>query len=949
MHAAVRLKACLAADEASKAGNSQAQKLAKQMLKTATMEFKISIAALGAIVRHQTAEIMMLKGVSLAKLPSAALVHAKACKVTNAELRRLIHIANVKYQTSKKKAATSGKAALLKTVLDMAVKFESRLNAIRAKMSRADSAAGKRLGIATIALYRAFAFKRSTKSKKQVFNRELKLMVTKAAQTAMKYSRSIARLTGLTGNLAYRKAIKSAQGRMLLRLQVQANNANAEAAVMAPVRAGLQAGLAGLPLGKSKKAAKARNAKHLGACAGVELLLQSFMRQLKSQFRTSSLASSQKNQEINFGLKLAGAFSSRNLAAAVLAAVKAPNAVAPALLQTTVSAKLSVWEALQQAITARARLHVTQQMYKAAPNPFKGRKQIGDGAALLSADIQGTFGALNKAKNGAAFKHRLKSVHKSAQKASKSAAAIYTKPFLRIAARQAKAAKVFLAVALQHGRQELLSAAIAKAKRTKNKAATKKPKSVASVPAEVFSWPSAQVLTQKNAKSKAPSLPLAAVTFLYTTSRFAARAHGEVAVLTGAATRGGIRKRVIKNVKFVLRWAYHKLVRWRHAAMRTLTIKERKVAIKKMIRRVAKTTRSAARLHKWLRKKWRSAAGVTRAEARKSYAKGMRPLVAVANGLLPVGDDASVDAKLGAESALVTLSNSIIAAAPDFVKGWRRLKILPKVSKGAHLSQSHATAAILKDILHSEVLVALQLGEAQAKQKDDTDSTRWSVRKNGSPHHYALQQAVSRKIEDRADVWFGNLDHTRRTIAKNYLQLLAYTSVTPKLSRSAMVVGHTGLLSLGDLLLTVQKRQMKPIVQVGVGMGSDTATPMFGASSRQIHDAVGRINEVLRDYTQVFRVLRARWRLGVGRYVLGKVEAAMMRQGVLRVEHQLGKDPTVAMNSMAIGLQDQLSTFKKYAVPMPTFKVAHAKMQSMLSISTLRGKLEMHGPEWQGH
>jgi len=219
------------------------------------------------------------------------------------------------------------------------------------------------------------------------------------------------------------------------------------------------------------------------------------------------------------------------------------------------------------------------------------------------------------------------------------------------------------------------------------------------------------------------------------------------------------------------------------------------------------------------------------------------------------------------------------------------------------------------------------------------------------------QQVVSMKVERRAHEWWSNMEGNRRVVAKNYLQLKAYVSVAHKMAFALMSKSDVGLMSLGDLMMALQQRvKSHPKAAVGMGMGSKKGAPLLHGSPSVLRDAVGNINGLVDEYSDVMASLRGRWRMGIGRYVLEQLDQSMHQRGVLRVRRPLGATALsremqrVTISPKAVGLEDQIAVMKTYAVKFDAFKSALVK--SAHKVST-KHKLVLHftapPPQWQGN
>merc|ERR1711903_263692 len=77
---------------------------------------------------------------------------------------------------------------------------------------------------------------------------------------------------------------------------------------------------------------------------------------------------------------------------------------------------------------------------------------------------------------------------------------------------------------------------------------------------------------------------------------------------------------------------------------------------------------------------------------------------------------------------------------------------------------------------------------------------------------------------------------------------------------------------------------------------------------------------------------RERWPMGLGKYLLLKLEASMQKKGVLQVDKLDSKSGNfVFMNGHAVGLSNKMNDFESLAVRMPHYESNLAKLTGGLS------------------
>merc|ERR1712006_77851 len=108
------------------------------------------------------------------------------------------------------------------------------------------------------------------------------------------------------------------------------------------------------------------------------------------------------------------------------------------------------------------------------------------------------------------------------------------------------------------------------------------------------------------------------------------------------------------------------------------------------------------------------------------------------------------------------------------------------------------------------------------------------------------------------------------------------------------------LSSVGDLLQTVGSLgAVKPRPAEGLGMGGD-----------KVPTGKAPINGLVNEYTDSCKQVRERWPMGLGKYLLDRLEVSMMGKGVLQVDKVPGKSGNfVYMNGGSVGLSSKLNDF----------------------------------------
>merc|ERR1712057_138198 len=105
-------------------------------------------------------------------------------------------------------------------------------------------------------------------------------------------------------------------------------------------------------------------------------------------------------------------------------------------------------------------------------------------------------------------------------------------------------------------------------------------------------------------------------------------------------------------------------------------------------------------------------------------------------------------------------------------------------------------------------------------------------------------------------------------------------------------------------------------------MGGGKKVPtVFTGDTIKVSNAVAAINGLVNEYTNACTQVRARWPMGLGKYLLDKLEESMTGKGVLQVDKVDGKAGNfVFVNGRSVGLSNKLSDFSSLAARMTTYE-----------------------------
>jgi len=114
---------------------------------------------------------------------------------------------------------------------------------------------------------------------------------------------------------------------------------------------------------------------------------------------------------------------------------------------------------------------------------------------------------------------------------------------------------------------------------------------------------------------------------------------------------------------------------------------------------------------------------------------------------------------------------------------------------------------------------------------------------------------------------------------------------------------------------------------------------------------VASINGLVNEYTKVCSQVRSRFPMGVGRYLMNKLEASMLTQGVLEVQRVQGKKGNyVFINGRSVGLSGKLKDFSTLAVHMTVYSKTLGKLTASLKrVPVLSKSISVPPPQYEGH
>merc|ERR1711987_21597 len=300
-------------------------------------------------------------------------------------------------------------------------------------------------------------------------------------------------------------------------------------------------------------------------------------------------------------------------------------------------------------------------------------------------------------------------------------------------------------------------------------------------------------------------------------------------------------------------------------------------------------------------------------------------------------------------SKISMLTNTIAANAKRAEAGLQRITgvthNIAKAAKADRVLIKNQINALEKD-LNKAVVRAIAIGEARGKAVEQRLNEHLKKTKR------YLQTELSEGIDRAADNVFKIVNGKRQKIADNYLSLKAYAVSSADKVIDYRKKGKNGrnLSSVGDLLQTVAALgAVKPPKAEGLGMGGKVVPTIFTGKNIKVSNAVAAINGLVNEYTTSCAQVRARWPMGLGKYLLDKLEQSMLAKGVLQVDKVPGKAGNlVYMNGRSVGLSNKLNDFAKLASRMSVYESVLAKLTAKLSVPHKPATFYAKPPEWKG-
>merc|ERR1712054_176636 len=335
------------------------------------------------------------------------------------------------------------------------------------------------------------------------------------------------------------------------------------------------------------------------------------------------------------------------------------------------------------------------------------------------------------------------------------------------------------------------------------------------------------------------------------------------------------------------------------------------------------------------------------ADAQLKESSGMSK---VAKGLAKVS---AVSGLAAAEADFKGKFNTYLNVGAALQK-WYGMKMHHITGVGLKWSKDPTTNGLVAELAKTFVTLsnknlvhAIQEGEIKAKIVLDRETAHMlDARK-------ALLAEVGELVEAVADKALRTIHAARKNMANNYLSLKGYCGAADNriIDFVQSSKGYRNLMSIGDFLQTVAiASKSKTDVAYGIGAGLGSIAPAFGGSPIKESAAKTKTDGLVNEYTLLFTQVRMRWGMGLGKYLLAKLNEAMASKGVLTVGKKYDAEGQfVYVAGTKLGLSNKLSDLQSIAAPLVKYQAYLSKLTSKLPANVQQVKFFVPPPEWEGN
>merc|ERR1712036_68874 len=976
----------------------------------AKKEFKMNLLNLGATVKHQVGKlnsrVTQLQGV----ITKNRLEQARVNKNVSAELKRMIKMGNLREEVLAKRNAalhsiiSKNKAEVEKRMQMMAKNFYLQISKIRAQAKKDRAYQERRLSKTTGKLFavlaknaqaQAAANKKLTEASRRAcldadqalreakhgFANRLGALHSTVVKNDKKVSAKIQKLT----KVEEAEAIKSAKGRRMLRMQSQANKLELKSAIREAVNKGEQRAK------KIEKMAKKMNKKTRDALsARVSTEIGTLTKSIPSDIEDLQLATksarAQMRRQILYAVRSAAALAKRNLKKVVtwankrflglnkrLAAANKKNAAARAALASEVAAnKKQAARALRDTVGAQARAllalkeETSKKIKKTNTRVDAYGRAVEKHAREVAAQMKSNVDALEKKVNAArsANVRQLKGANKAS--AARHAAALKFISSSLQRARKDNDKKFGEAYAKMGKNRAAQDRALARAVGGFNDALAKRSaledvrfrKTVKNI-----AW--GKELAWKEAQRARKKFTMDIYGLIASVKNQESRLTGEIAVvssmvISNKAAQIRVNKRTKAEMDRVIRLADRRFSSSKRARgkLKELFNKNKIVAAQEIKDLRKSSDAKLKKLRAFMAQLRREAAKDLTSSTKKMYARMAAQQAEQLNTnrklshTLAMAKTSTAAALAGAKaefkSRFNTLVNSITANDKKYEEGLKHITGVAHDWKTKSAADRRNLRTEIKGMgadLNKAIGRAVQLGEAKAKAVLDRANEHMSAMRK------ALQLEIAERVERMADQVFKGVQQNRATIANNYLSVKGYAG-SAKNSIVTFIQRGRGkaLSSVGDFLQTVAfSAVIRTKAAEGVGAGATKLYPAFGGGIIPAVKELSKVNGLVNEYMRILTAVRMRWRMGLGKYLLGRLAEAMQKKGILSVGKKSGATGQfVYVSGHALGLSSQVDSFTQLGSRLASYQHFLAKLSAKLPKVSIQKPMSIPPPEWQG-
>merc|ERR1711881_678647 len=970
----------------------------------AKKEFKVGILRLSSVVKQQvqkvTARIDQTAGVVRSNRAAQAKINANV----NAEMSRMVRLGNKRYKQHLKNDAElkrlihRDQATTSRRLNKIASTFNSQLASVRKQLKRDRKHSERALGKATSRLYRTLASQQAAQLKKNAameaatrrmrldmmdrmrrtktaFRRKVLLLGKVVAKNDKKANKAITKLTGVVRQ----NEARSRSGRKLIASLEEANKAELKSSLRSAIQKG-----------EKRAAAVPKSGLTLRLKAEVSKLAKETHSSLEAIALQSKAARAELKKEMTYAIRSAASVAKKDLRLAIAAskrkmlafmrrsaASKARSALArKALLVKLARNKRSVARMISGAVATQTRAQLALSA-ETAKKIKKTNMRVTAYAARMARDAKRTAAKLkatstsilnkiaaeekraqaalrsSQYRDRVLYARTLKTLRRSVAKAEVHSNNKFNKVYRKLAANRARADSRLAAAT--NGLNDALAkqAALADSRFSKTvkdlrAARLQASRQVAGLRKAFTSNLSTVTSHIKDVETRLTSeisvVSAEVVSVKANQMRVNRRVAGEIRRIRSIANKRHSEARRARGKLKMLMDENKAAAAQEVKALARDTVRRighlRSRAARNRISMARDLTRATGKLYKRM-SKMQSA---NLAASRKLNRSISASKVATRNALK--------HAKALFASKVVMLSNTVAANLKrnqgDLARVTGVVANIAKANAADRRLIKQQRSAMEAD-MNKSITRAIQLGEAKAK----ASAQRIAEYQKGAVKRF-LRVELTERLENAADNVFKSVAGKRNKIADNYLSLKAYA-----ISAKDSVIDYRGkkkgsLSSVGDLLATLGALDSVKIrAAPGLGLGGGKSPPLFAGKKVKQAKSLSKINGLVNEFTRSVGQVRMRWPLGLGKYLLDKLEESMMTRGVLEVDKIAGKRGNfVFINGRSVGLSNKLNDFSKLSSGMSAYESTLAKLTAQLTKSSKgkkpAGKIVVKPPEWQG-